>query len=234
MLKKILGLFRRKSQFTMKLDYLVKRYDMHIRGAIIVGAHTFNESWEYYKIGVEDFVLFEPDSKAYDALMEKFGWNPKYALYNYACGEGNAVKTLYKETANKGQSNSLLQPANHMKLYPRIEFNSRQLVNVITLDFVFKRRVTMHNFLSIDTQGYELKVLTGALRMLNQIDYILCEVNKDEANLYEGAARISDIDALLHVSGFTRVTEPVWVKDAWSEALYIRNEVLTYVDLTGK
>ena len=37
------------------------------------------------------------------------------------------------------------------------------------------------NFLNIDTQGYELMVLLGSINSLkNNVEYIICEVNKLE------------------------------------------------------
>ena len=34
--------------------------------------------------------------------------------------------------------------------------------------------------INMDVQGYELEVLKGATKTLEQVDYVYCEVNRDE------------------------------------------------------
>ena len=44
----------------------------------------------------------------------------------------------------------------------------------------------------MDVQGYELEVLKGATETLKHVDYVYCEVNRDE--VYEGNAYVEEID----------------------------------------
>ncbi len=78
-----------------------------------------------------------------------------------------------------------------------------------------------YNFLNMDTQGYELKILQGGAETLKAIDYVYSEVNRDE--IYEGNARIEQLDAFLHE--FQRV-ETFWcnggVSGTWGDAFWIR------------
>lgn len=128
---------------------------------------------------------------------------------------------MFVETANQGQSNSLLKPANHLKQYPDIKFGGTELVQVRPLDALPLPEGL--NFLNMDVQGSECQVLTGGKKTLDGIDYVYTEVNEDNANLYEGACGLSELDAILHE--FKRV-ETGMTGQGWGDALYIRRTLL--------
>ena len=73
----------------------------------------------------------------------------------------------------------------------------------------------------MDVQGYELEVLKGAIKTLNQIDYVYCEVNRDE--VYENNAYVEEIDEFLAEYGMERM-ETDWAGDIWGDALYIKTK----------
>jgi hypothetical protein len=77
----------------------------------------------------------------------------------------------------------------------------------------------MSNFINIDVQGYELEVFKGSENLLNSIDYIITEVNRDE--VYENCVRIESLDEFLSKYGFIRV-ETDWAGHTWGDALYIK------------
>ena len=79
------------------------------------------------------------------------------------------------------------------------------------------------NFINIDVQGYELEVFKGSLNTLPYIDYIYCEVNRDQ--LYENNAMIEEIDEFLKSYNFERVGTD-WAGDTWGDALYVKNNLL--------
>ena len=56
---------------------------------------------------------------------------------------------------------------------------------------------------------------------LKQIDYVYCEVNRDE--VYENNAYVEEIDKFLSDYNMTRV-ETDWAGDIWGDALYIRQK----------
>jgi FkbM family methyltransferase len=137
--------------------------------------------------------------------------------HNIALGSQESTMTMFVETANGGQSNSLLRPKKHMDQYPHIKFESTIQVPVKTLDsFSLDDR---YNFLSIDVQGFELEVLKGAKETLKNIDFIICEVNNTE--LYLGCCMVEDIDDFLLQHGFRREATN-WLGGTWGDGLYIR------------
>lgn len=200
---------------------LVIRYKPYIKGVIHVGAHHGEEVDDYLKYGLRDIVLIEPCSKAFAVLHNKYGSHHHIKLINMACGTLDCEAEMYVETANKGQSNSLLKPVNHLTHYPDIKFNEKERVRVNTLDSLLLP--DKFNFLNMDVQGAEGHVLNGAADTLRHVDYVYTEINRDDAQLYEGAVGITELDAIL--GAFKRV-ETKWTDQGWGDAFYIRKTLL--------
>ena len=115
-------------------------------------------------------------------------------------------------------SSSILKPKKHLTQYRDITFNVKENVELKTLDsYNYKN----FNFLNMDVQGYELEVLRGAKKTLEYIDYVYCEVNRDE--VYEDNAYIEEIDEFLSSYNMERV-ETDWQGDTWGDALYIKKK----------
>jgi hypothetical protein len=126
---------------------------------------------------------------------------------------------MFIETANQGQSCSLLEPGTHLKLYPHIQFSKKETVNVEKLDNIpFDR--SKYNMINIDVQGAELEVFKGAVNTLRHIDIIYAEVNTEE--VYKGCALMDEIDSFLAGFGFNRVAQAFPCGNAWGDALYLK------------
>jgi FkbM family methyltransferase len=200
---------------------LVSKHRLKITGIIHVGSHFGEEVPEYSKNGIKNIVLIEPCAPAFKILQNKFSAHHHIKLFNVACGSYNGEAVMHVETANKGQSNSLLQPEKHLSHYPDIKFTSSELVKVVTLDSL--QLFAKYNMICMDVQGAEGHVLRGAAKTLETIDYVYTEVNQDNAELYKGATGISELDKLLHE--FSRV-ETTWTNQGWGDSLYIRKSKL--------
>lgn len=205
----------------LNLSSLVKKYNLKINGVIHVGAHFGEECDEYSMLGIKNISLIEPCAAAFNILKQKFGAHHHIKLFNYACTTIAGEAVMYTETANKGQSNSLLEPAMHTTFYPEIQFKGRETVKTIRLDALGLGK--QYNMLNIDVQGAEGGVLLGATGILSQIDYVYIEVNKNNANLYKGATGVSQLDLIL--KEFQRV-ETSWTDAGWGDALYVRQNKL--------
>jgi FkbM family methyltransferase len=206
----------------LNLTELIYKHGLKIRGAIVVGAHHFTEEQEYRRNGINDFILIEPASAALEVLLSKFRDDSSIKIFNNACGAFIDEKIkLFTEKNNNGQSNSLLRPKNHLTQYESITFEGEEEVSVVPLDFISFRRNDF-NFLSMDVQCFEMEVLKGAKETLKTIDYIMSEVNKPGAELYEGCTDIDQMDAFLSEFGFVRVEEPKWIGGTWSDSLWVK------------
>lgn len=204
----------------LNLTDLAKKHSLKITGVIHVGAHHGEEVPEYAKLGINNIALIEPCAKAFNILRNKYSAHHHIRLYNYACTSVAGEAVMYTETANKGQSNSLLRPERHLAHYPDIQFNGKEVVKTIRLDAMGLGN--RYNMINMDVQGAEGGVVIGATGIMQYIDYIYTEVNQDGANLYNGATEIAVLDNLL--TQFTRV-ETLWTAQGWGDALYIRNKL---------
>lgn len=202
------------------LKKAVQKHRMQVNGVIHVGAHYGQEYKDYAAAGITDIVFIEPCSKAFKVLQDTFRQTPGVTLINSACGSEFSVATMNVEQANQGMSNSLLKPAKHLEQYPSIQFTETEEVEVRRLDEIVQHLGFKGNLLVMDVQGYELEVLKGAWKTLQNIDYVYCEINRDE--VYEGCAKVWELDAFLE--DFTRV-ETSWAGGSWGDAIYIKNSL---------
>lgn len=206
---------------------LIHKYKVKINGIIQIGAHYGDEIDLFLKHGITNIICFEPVPATFNILKQNAA--NKAQLVNLALGNQNKTIEMNIETANNGQSSSILQPALHLIQYPHIIFNSKIQVEMIRLDdFIENHNKTNHkidnssyNFLCLDVQGYELEVFKGSENTLNNIDYILCEVNRDI--VYHECAMVDELDCFLNKYNFKRV-ETTWDGNIWGDAFYIKTK----------
>ena len=196
---------------------LKTKYDLHINGVIHVGAHFGNENQVYEKLNIKNKIFFESSYKTFIVLTQNLS-HTEALLINKAVGNENKSIMLNIETHNEGQSNSILQPKLHLQQYPNIKFHNQEMVDMIRLDD-FLQEKQKYNFLNIDVQGYELEVLKGCEKLLNNIDYIMTEINK--AELYENCAQVEQIIEFLKSYNFVLV-EQNWLGGTWGDGFFIK------------
>lgn len=193
-------------------------YNMNITGIIHVGGHFGEEIVEYVENGIQDIVIFEPLDSNFQILKRNVSnLNANISGYQVALGSEEGNVEMYV-SSNRGLSSSILKPKKHLTQYRDITFNQKESVELKTLDSYGYKNL---NFLNMDVQGYELEVLKGSKETLKFIDYVYCEVNRDE--VYENNAYIEEIDKFLEDYNMERV-EVSWQGDTWGDALYIKNK----------
>lgn len=195
---------------------------MNIKGIIHVGAHYGQEYEIYKRCGVNNshMIFFEPLTKNFKVLKNHLG--DEVTLVKKALGNQNTNVKMHVKRANDGMSSSVLKPKKHLELYPQIVFDSEEIVEMVRLDY-FLGAKEKYNFRVIDVQGYELEVFKGGVKTLDNIEYIITEVNKDE--WYENCTMIEDLDKFLGQLGFDRV-ETNWEGGVWGDAFYVKSNVL--------
>lgn len=207
----------------MLLDFhqLVRKYDMKIKGVIQVGCHRGEEDELYNSIGVKKKIYIEPTANNFRILQSKFD-DENIILVNVACGEKEESAVAYVDTTNQGMSSSLLAPKDHLVQHRDVIFNDAELWKVVPLDNIPFERCD-YNLLNMDCQGYDDRVLKGATKTLEHIDYIFTEINRSE--MYESCCMIDDLDNILY--DFKRV-ETGWASPShgWGDSLYIRKSLL--------
>jgi len=207
---------------TAYLSALIEKFRTEINGIIHVGAHHGSEIEEYRRLGCGPVVFFEPLEANFKKLlsnMAKKGMD-NVESHQVALGASEFKSYMFVETSNRGQSSSLLAPKEHLKLYPKIEFNQKEIVQVRTLDsYGFEG----YNTLIMDVQGYEGEVIKGGvLTITEHIDYIISEVNLSE--LYQGCILFPKLITLLDALGFV-LKDFEYAENNWGNAFFERKTI---------
>jgi hypothetical protein len=71
----------------------------------------------------------------------------------------------------------------------------------------------------IDVQGYEMEVFKGAKKTLENVDYIMSEINR--AEVYKDCAKLEELITFLKPYGFELVEES-WDGITWGDGLFIK------------
>lgn len=99
------------------------------------------------------------------------------------------------------KSSSLLAPSNVCDFVPWLKFNEVIEVSATTIqDFTTSNRIAGIDFMHLDVQGAELKVLNGASSFIDNIKIIWLEVSSEE--LYEGQPLKNDIEKFMCSKNF--------------------------------
>lgn len=201
----------------LQLKDLVKKYNMNVSGVIHIGAHYGEEVSNYVNLGIDDIVLFEPLENNFEILKNNVSeLNANITGYCVALGNKNQNVNMFL-SSNNLESSSVLKPKIHLDLHPEVVFSGEELVEMKRLDdFSFKN----YNLINLDVQGYEMEVLKGAEKTLEYVDYLYCEVNRNE--VYEGNAYIEEIDNYLSNYNMRRVETSWWYDGPWGDALYTK------------
>ena len=208
----------------MLLDFekLLKKYDMNVTGVLHVGAHFGEEYLSYIENDITKVVFIEPIKENFQVLEDRFGSIDEVVLINKGAGSVRKKVNIYR-SSNNLVSSSVLKPKRHLTQHPDVLFDDGQTVIEIDRIDNMLQDITPYNFMNVDVQGYELEVFKGAGILLDKIDFIMTEVNRDE--VYEDCAQISEIDEYLLEYGFKRV-ETSWDGDCWGDAFYVKEGLL--------
>lgn len=203
----------------LDINQLKQKYNMKVTGIMHIGAHYGEEYNDYRKtFGDIPIVMWEAGADNFKKLQENIpSTDSNVTLINKGVGSFECTVSMFKETANMGQSNSMLKPLLHEKQYPGIVFNEAETVKIYPLDkWECGKQLNMIN---IDIQGFELHAFLGAKKTLRNVDYIITEINR--AELYENCALEEELDWFLGRYGLKRV-ETNWAGNTWGDAFYIR------------
>ena len=202
----------------ISFNQIKRKYNMNITGIVHVGGHHGEEIEDYINEGIQNIIIFEPLLNNFEILQKKCEkLNADIVGHQIALGSEKKIVEMYV-SSNDALSSSILKPKIHLTQYTDILFDEKEMVEVNLLD---NYETDTCNFLNMDVQGYELEVLKGGIKTLENIDYVYCEVNRDE--VYENNAYIEDIDKFLSDLNFERVVVE-WTGETWGDALYIKNK----------
>lgn len=202
------------------------------RGVIHIGAHHGEEVRSYFANRVERVIWVEANPNMLKHLFDATSIYTSPAFkqeYVSRCLSDKTGEKISFNIANNGQSSSILDLGKHKDLYPHIQYTQ-------TLDLVTERFEDLakgmpgwnqkdYDFVNIDVQGAELKVLRGFGEELlfgkdSTIRAIYSEVNTEE--IYVDCAKIEELDEFLARGSFFRIATRMEPGAGWGDALWLR------------
>jgi len=123
---------------------------------------------------------FEPVSHSFYKLKKTSLDDEKWFVHKLAMGAAAGEETINVTEAS--DMSSFLNPNDYEGgTFNKINVVHREKVEIETIDGFLSREITDFNkrriFLKMDTQGYDLKVLEGALNVMDHIVCILSEIS---------------------------------------------------------
>lgn len=200
---------------------LIDKYKVTIKGIIHFGAHKAEEIIIYNRI-TNNVLWIEANPNLYDHLLEKVSQFEGNKLILCAATDVECEEIEFNYS-NDTQSSSILEYKDVKFLYPSssefiktIKIKAKPFVTIAKENNI---NISQYNFINLDVQGAEKKVLVGFRDALYNIDYIYTEVNL--LQLYKGGALLHELDKYLYEYGFVRVETKLLIK-GWGDAFYIR------------
>ena len=201
--------------FILGYQFLFDKLKKSRKGVVHVGGHIGQELPMYAYLGFCNIVFIEPLKEEYEILSERvMVYNNSISAIetllsdnvcrkaysiNKAVSDFNGSHKFYK-TEDSALS-SLTKPiTDGFKDSPLSIIYDEIIVECKTLDTIINELPDNLNsdsfdYLRINVQGSELKVLKGALKFLNSIDIIDLEINIE--NRYEGNPNKEEFDKFL-------------------------------------
>jgi len=213
-IKKLEGFFKNiRSSLGLELKIRKYPYGEKKRRSVLVKHHGINllvdvgaNSGQYGKqmrlLGYQGQIIsFEPLTAAYQHLVRLSEADKKWEAYNFGLGEKEEEVQL-NISKNSFSSSILNINDNHTSAFPDSRYVDQQTIWTRTFDSVFEQMVGVRDrvFLKIDTQGYEMNVLKGAVKSLSRIVGIQLEMAL--VPLYQGEYLYQDIIQFLDQYNF--------------------------------
>jgi FkbM family methyltransferase len=139
-------------------------------------------------------ITFEPQTDGVEKIKAVTAGESRLTIENFALGASPGTAQL--NISRRSDSSSLLPIGRgQTDAFPGTEAERTETIAVDTLDNLVPDDIARPSLLKIDVQGFELDVLRGATRALNEIDCVFVECSFVE--LYEGQPLIGEIIAFL-------------------------------------
>jgi FkbM family methyltransferase len=163
---------------------------------------------------------FEPSPTAFAELQANCGRLPRVCLNNVGLGRTSGVREFH-ELASTPMS-SFLRPGKDVR-NPAAQTFPAQLTTVD--EYCQRHGIATIDILKTDTQGYDLEVLRGATRMLDERRVRLVYAEIILGDLYEGLPRLDEILSFLLDRGFELVAfyrfNFLGDRASWTDALFV-------------
>lgn len=193
------------------------------KNAVILeaGAHKGEDTAEMAKRWPQATIhAFEPVPELFAILTKYTKQYPNVHRYQLALSDKNGSSVLHLSEGTSDASSSLLAPKDHLKIHPTVAFKKQIKVKTMTLDTWAKTYKVSHvDFMWLDMQGMEYKVLKHSKRIFPHSQLLYTEINIKEN--YTKTTLYPEYKKWLKKSGMTLLSENIYWNDS-GNALFVR------------
>ena len=213
---------------SFKEEYLNRK---DIKKVVHVGADRGGELPQYRNMGVEEVVWVEANPEVYQELLENLELmnvsEVKSLPFNQLISDSDDIETDFNIyygwdaghlVGNKGMS-SLLKAKNSW--WGSECYRGTVKLQSYTLDTFLEKNSLGYDYdmLNMDTQGAELMVCKGAVKLLESVKYINSEVTLYNPQ-YEGNPLFNEIYDFLKPFGFIHIETELSGDGNWGDAVF--------------
>jgi FkbM family methyltransferase len=172
-------------------------------GIIHIGANIGQEAPDYAQRNLP-VLWVEPIPHIYQELLRNIAAYPRQQAVQALLLSAARSGVTLNISSNHGASSSVLDLAEHKKIWPEVHFVDQLVLDATTLDDLRAAHpeTAGYNTLILDTQGTELDIIRGGKALLPQIQFIKTEVADFES--YAGGCQLKEMDEFLRAAGFRR------------------------------
>jgi FkbM family methyltransferase len=178
----------------------IRRFDRVPAVCVVGAAGGFGKWSRLIKFGLAKGIAFEPDPDEHARLQRKY---PEQTVFPYALAEEDTKKTFY--ITKSPVCSSLLKPLEEAvapyEVSKAFAVRSTGVTDVRAFaSLAHEHSIEAPDFLQIDVQGAETRVLEGFGDMLGHVYAVECETHLFP--LYEGEEPLADLVAFMRRKGF--------------------------------
>jgi 2-O-methyltransferase len=187
------------------------------------GAHVGADSIELAKIFPNGQVhSFEPVPEIFKHLKQNTRKYSNIFTYQIALSNENGTSKMFVSSGVSDASSSLLKPTGHLENHPEVYFNETAEVRTQTLDsWAEENSIKKVDFLWLDMQGFEHKMLLASAKILRNVKAIHTEVSMNET--YKDAPLYGEFRKWLEEGGFRVIKEAIPAGTDMGNALFARH-----------
>ena len=201
---------------------LLKKYLPKNAVMIDCGAHVGSDSIELARIFPQSIIhSFEPVPAIFSQLKQNTQQYSNIKSHQLALSNIEGIAKMYVSSGVSDASSSLLMPTGHLHDHPDVFFDDSIDIRTVSLDkWAEENNIPAVDFLWLDMQGFEFKMLEASGKILPTVKAIHTEVSMRET--YKNAILYNDFKIWLEAKGFRLVKEAIPPGADMGNALFVR------------
>jgi FkbM family methyltransferase len=206
-----------------RLRYLELRSALNYKNNIVVydiGANRGDFGSFLARLSnVSSVYCFEPLPDVYRDLTKSTRNYNKLKCFQVALGDRFGIAGMHANIFNPSSS-ILAMDSLHMEEFPQSRNSHEIEVRVMRLDDTVREfKLLPPDFIKIDVQGFEERVINGGREVIRKARFCLLELSL--VSLYEKSGLITDINSLMRTLGFSLISIVGKIKGKSGEILQI-------------